>query len=100
MDTAQVARRMPGQISVHITERRPFALWQHDGALFLIDRSGAVITQRGLGQFAELPLVVGGDAAQRAGDVMDMLANQPGLFARVRAAVRVGGRPLGCASGQ
>ena len=92
VDTAQVARRMPGQISVHITERRPFALWQHDGALFLIDRSGAVITQRGLGQFAELPLMVGGDAAQRAGDVMDMLANQPGLFARVRAAVRVGGR--------
>jgi cell division protein FtsQ len=36
--------------------------------------------------------VVGGDAAVRAGDLMDMLANQPVLFARVRAAVRVGGR--------
>jgi cell division protein FtsQ len=92
VDTASVARRMPGQITVHITERRPFALWQDDGTLFLIDRAGVVITDTDLGLFAELPLVVGGDAAVRAGDLMDMLANQPVLFARVRAAVRVGGR--------
>jgi cell division protein FtsQ len=92
VDTASVARRMPGQITVHITERRPFALWQDDGALFLIDRAGVVITDTGLGHFADLPLVVGGDAAVRAGDLMDMLANQPALFARVRAAVRVGER--------
>jgi cell division protein FtsQ len=90
--TASVARRMPGQITVHITERRPFALWQNDGALFLIDRAGVVITDAGLELFADLPLVVGGDAASRAGDLMDILANQPVLFARVRAAVRVGGR--------
>ena len=92
VDTASVARRMPGQITVHITERRPFALWQDDGAMFLIDRAGVVITDTGLGLFSDLPLVVGGDAAVRAGDLMDMLANQPVLFARVRAAVRVGGR--------
>jgi len=92
VDTASVARRMPGQITVHITERRPFALWQDDGAMFLIDRAGVVITDTGLGPFSDLPLVVGGDAAVRAGDLMDMLANQPVLFARVRAAVRVGGR--------
>ena len=92
VDTASVARRMPGQITVHITERRPFALWQDDGAMFLIDRAGVVITDTGLGLFSDLPLVVGGDAAVRAGDLMDMLANQPVLFARVRAAVRVGRR--------
>lgn len=92
VEKASVARRMPGQVLVHIVERRPFALWQNDGALFLIDRSGAVISDQGLARFAVLPVVVGGDAAGRAGDLMDMLANQPELFTRVRAAVRVGGR--------
>ncbi len=92
VEKASVARRMPGQVLVHIVERRPFALWQADGALFLIDRSGAVISDHGLAGFGGLPVVVGGDAASRAGDLMDMLANQPELFARVRAAVRVGGR--------
>ena len=60
--------------------------------LSLIDREGAVITDRGLGQFSTLPMVVGTDAAPHAGALLDMLAQVPALSARVRAAVRVGGR--------
>lgn len=92
VEKAAVARRLPGQIRIHITERRPFALWQRDGALFLIDRAGVVVTDHDLDAFADLPVIVGGEAAARAGDLMDMLAAEPALFARVRAAVRVGGR--------
>ena len=72
VEKAAVARRLPGQIRIHITERRPFALWQRDGALFLIDRAGVVVTDHDLDAFADLPVIVGGEAAARAGDLMDM----------------------------
>ena len=90
--SAMVSRRLPDRIHVEVTERIPFALWQSDRRLLLIDREGAVITDRGLGQFSNLPMIVGTDAAPHAGALMDMLALVPGLHTRVRAAVRVGGR--------
>ncbi|MBT4711077.1 MAG: FtsQ-type POTRA domain-containing protein [Alphaproteobacteria bacterium] len=80
------------QVTVDIVERTPFALWRHRGALFLIDRGGVMITDQQLGRFADLPMVVGGDAPTHTGELIDTLANQPALFARVRSAVRVEGR--------
>jgi cell division protein FtsQ len=90
--SARVSRRLPDRIHVEVTERIPFALWQSDRRLTLIDREGAVITDRGLGQFSSLPMVVGADAAPLAGTLIDMLAQVPSLHLRVRAAVRIGKR--------
>lgn len=89
---AMVSRLLPDRIHVEITERSPFALWQNDGRLVLVDREGAVITDQNLGRFSTLPLIVGRDAPPAAGSLLDMLAQQPALMQRVRAAVRVGGR--------
>lgn len=90
--SAMVSRLLPNRIHVEVTERRPFALWQSDRRLALIDREGAVITDRGLGQFSLLPMIVGADAAPLAAALLDRLAQVPVLNVRVRAAVRVGGR--------
>ena len=57
------------QVTVDIIERTPFALWRHRGALFLIDRGGAVITDQDLARFAGLPMVVGDDAPAHAGEL-------------------------------
>jgi cell division protein FtsQ len=89
---AMVSRLLPDRIHVEVTERVPFALWQNDRKLMLIDRDGEVITDKALGRFSSLPMIVGRDAAPLAGSLMDMLAQQPGIRQRVRAAVRVGGR--------
>lgn len=90
--TAVVSRRLPDHIHVEVTERVPFALWQSDRRLVLIDRDGAVITDRRLGQFSSLPMIVGADAGPLAGSLIDLLDQAPALRARVRAAVRVSGR--------
>jgi cell division protein FtsQ len=89
---ATVRRRLPNAIDVAVVERRPFALWQEDGRLALVDREGEVITRRRLDRFARLPLVVGEEAARHAAPLIDALALQPKLYAEVEAAVRVGGR--------
>ena len=89
---AVIERRLPGTLYIRLVERRPFAIWQHGGRHELIDRDGTVIPVDDLGQYAGLPVVVGDDAARHAGALLDMLASQPVLAARVGAAVRVGER--------
>jgi len=89
---AQVFRRFPDIVEVSLEERRPLALWQYKGRLALIDLEGETIVERGLERFADLPIVVGPDAPSNAADLMDTLKLEPGLFAQVQAAVRVGGR--------
>lgn len=89
---AQVARRLPNVIEIAIAERMPFARWQNDGRLFVIDRSGAVVTGHQLERYDALPLVVGPDAPASAAALIDLMTSDPSLSARVTAAVRVGGR--------
>jgi len=90
--TAVIERRLPGTLYVRLVERRPLALWQHGGKLDLIDREGAVIPVSRLDRFAKLPMVVGEGAASHAAELLEMLASEPDLAARVTAAVRVGDR--------
>jgi cell division protein FtsQ len=90
--SAAIERRLPGTLFVRLIERQPLAVWQHAGKQQLIGRDGEVIPVTDLGKFAKLPTVVGDDAPKYARDFIDMLAKEPDLFARVTAAVRIGGR--------
>lgn len=92
VEHATVERRLPGTIVVHLQERRPFAIWQHHGRFVLIDRQGETVTNEDVGQFRQLPLVVGAGAPKYAARLLDALAAHPALQARVAAAVRVGQR--------
>jgi len=87
--SAVIERRLPGTLRVRLVERHPLAVWQHGGKQDLIDGEGAVIGVSDLGRFARLPTVVGDDAAHHARALIDMLAREPELAARVTAAVRV-----------
>jgi cell division protein FtsQ len=92
VQSATITRRLPGDLHVHLKERRPFALWQKKGRLVLIDRDGVAITARRLERFRALPVVVGRSAPQHVGALFDALARQPELFSRVVAAVRIADR--------
>lgn len=90
--SAVIERRLPGTLYVRLVERKPLAIWQHGGKQELIDRDGTVIPVPDLGRFAKLPIVVGEDAPPHAAALVDMLATEPDLAARVGAAVWVGER--------
>jgi cell division protein FtsQ len=89
---ASVSRQLPNAIEVNITERAPFALWQDQGHMWLIDADGVQLTDRNLDEFARLPQVVGDGAPEKAATLLAMLKSNPTLFTRVKAAVRVSGR--------
>ncbi len=93
VQSAVVERRLPDTIYVKLTERRPFAVWQHEGKFRLIDNQGQVVTDSDVADFAgQLPLVVGAGAPAAAAKLLEALAAQPTIQARVTAAVRVGER--------
>ncbi len=89
---ARIERLLPDTLVVHLIERRPIALWQNQGDFALIDEDGKVITRENLGRYAGLIQVVGADAPNRVGGLLELLETQPALKDKVRAAVRVGGR--------
>ena len=89
---ARVTTRLPDTVFIEIEERRPFAIWQRDGRFRLIDDEGAVITDRALHRYADLPLVVARSEPARARPILQMLGREPDLRRRVRALIEVGGR--------
>ncbi len=90
--SASVQRRFPHAVLVDIVERRPFALWQRQGRVTLVDRDGEPIGSRNLERFDHLPVVVGEDALRHVGDLIAVLALQPALFDRIDSATRISGR--------
>lgn len=90
--SAIVERRLPETLYVRIVERRPTALWQHDGKLRVVDMTGAVITGTDVGRYAHLPHIVGAGAPGELPALVRALAREPALSARISAAVWVGER--------
>lgn len=89
---AVVSRELPATIKVFVIEREPYARWQIDGELVLVDESAAVIRGAKTSDYAHLPFVVGPGAPEAASALFNLLATTPDLSQKVVAAVRVGQR--------
>lgn len=92
VDDAMVRRLWPNRIVVHIIEREPVALWQENGAVRVVDSAGLIIEAAAAQDFANLPLVVGTNAAPNAQEIYDALAQNPQILARMSAIIRIGDR--------
>lgn len=92
VESAHVERRLPGTILVRLTERTPFAIWQHQGRFSIIDRDGRVVTSDTLDAFGPLPLVVGAGAETQGAALYDLLLAHRPILERTLAMVRVGER--------
>jgi cell division protein FtsQ len=90
--SAQVMRLLPSQLHVVLEERVPYAVWQSNSALHLVDQDGTVIETLKKRTHPALPLIVGDGAAKHARDLLDELAHWPKIKSKVQAAVRVADR--------
>ena len=82
--SADVKRRYPDDISVHIVEKLPFALWQSPAGVFVVERDGKIVTAKGVEEFRRLPLLLG-EGGSSAADIVDAVAQHRAVFARVKA---------------
>ncbi|WP_372623446.1 cell division protein FtsQ/DivIB [Falsiroseomonas sp.] len=90
--SAHVERRLPGTILVRLTEREPFAIWQHQGRFAVVDRAGRVVTTETLDAFGPLPIVVGAGAERHGAALYDLLVAHRAILERTQALVRIAER--------
>jgi cell division protein FtsQ len=89
---AKVVRLLPDTLVIAVTPRTAAAVWQHEGALKVVDTEGRLIGGADPARFPALPLVVGEGAAEEAKNILPLLRQRPTLMAKVDALVRVDGR--------
>ncbi|MGE0613089.1 MAG: cell division protein FtsQ/DivIB [Hyphomicrobiales bacterium] len=88
---AQVMRLLPSRLHVVIEERAPFAVWQHNGELYLVDEEGLGIAPLASPR-PDLPFIVGDGAPKTVKPLFATLTSWPEFARRVRASVRVADR--------
>jgi cell division protein FtsQ len=88
---AALTKLFPDALEIAIVEREPYALWQHDQVISLVDDTGRVIVDRFGDRYAGLPRVVGKGAAERVGDYTALIQQHPEIARRARAGVLVSG---------
>lgn len=86
---AEVGRRLPGTLRISLQEAAPVALTPKGDRLAMVDARGAVLPFDPLASAPNLPVLIGGGALV-AGALARTRDLDPGLFARIDAAWRVG----------
>jgi cell division protein FtsQ len=89
---AQVSRRLPDTLVVHVIERVPAAIWQNDGRLSLVDAEGVVLEPVRLEAMPDLPLLIGPAANRQVAGLAALLEAAPRLRPQVAGASWVGQR--------
>jgi cell division protein FtsQ len=84
-----VRRLWPDQVVIQIVEREPFALWQYEGKVEVIDVLGEVIEGASLNENPNLNLFVGKDAAINAVKINKTMLDFPSIAARVDSFIYV-----------
>jgi len=94
---ARIVRLLPDTLIIHVDQRPPVAIWQHNGLVRVIDSQGRVIASADPARFPDLPFLVGEGAGEAAGferdsGILSLIAERPRLSERLEALVRVDGR--------
>lgn len=92
IQSANVQKIYPNRVRISVVERKPYAIWQHDGMMDIVDSTGRVIAPFQTGIVQNLPLVVGQGAQNAAKGFLQALSVYPKVYDHVRAYVRVGDR--------
>lgn len=91
VNDVRVAKSYPDRLIIKVSERQPYAIWQQQDSLLLVERNGKAI-DRFDEKFAGLPLVVGKGANIHAADIIFLVGKVPVVGKRVRSYVRIADR--------
>ena len=89
---ARISRRLPDTLVVEIIEREPVAVWQREGKLSLIDKTGFPLEEIEKEEIPDLPVVVGKKANRKVQQLSKLLDVAPALRPMVTGATWIGNR--------
>ncbi len=92
IENVSVKRVFPDSLHITLKERRPAALWMHDGRLVVVDRRGYRITTQDLERFEKLLIIQGENAPENIGALLDVVTAAPKIYERLDQAIFVGKR--------
>lgn len=92
VETARIARILPGTLRVDIVERRPIAVWRDRDSHHLIDATGRRLARVPAADMPDLPRLAGVGAPEAAASLLEALALHPRLRPRVVVSHRIGQR--------
>ena len=90
--SAQVTKLYPGGLSVKVSEKSAYAVWQHQDKVALIEADGREIAPFSDEKHLGLPLIIGEGANLKAREIVQAMAGFPGLASQVKAYALVGAR--------
>ncbi|MEH6827554.1 cell division protein FtsQ/DivIB [Parasphingorhabdus sp.] len=89
---ARISRRLPDTLVVDIVEREPVAVWQNQGQLSLIDKTGYPLEEITKAEIPNLPVIVGKKANLKFTQLDELLDVAPALRPMVTGATWIGNR--------
>lgn len=89
---ARISRRLPDTLVVDIVEREPVAVWQNQGQLSLIDKTGYPLEKISKEEIPDLPVIVGKKANLKFAQLNSLLDVAPALRPMVTGATWIGNR--------
>lgn len=92
VESARVQRLFPNQLEISVVERQPFAIWQREGRIHVIDQAGVTLTGIDPANVPGLPVVTGAGAETAVAQLVNHLEAHPELRSKLKAAGRVGAR--------
>ncbi|QIG79808.1 cell division protein FtsQ/DivIB [Stakelama tenebrarum] len=92
IEDARVSRRLPDTLAIHIVEREPAAVWQHNRQLMLVDPSGELLEPVARERMPDLPLLIGEGANSEEMARRRLMEAAPALKSMVRAWSWIGNR--------
>ncbi len=97
VEDVSIRKLFPDRLDISLTEKQPFALWQQDRQLMVVETNGNIITRLGgveqlSARQALLPRIVGEGAEKRAANLFELVSEFPSIYSRVASYVRVADR--------
>lgn len=92
IDSADIRKKFPGSILIRIKERKPSAIWQNNGKIYLSDSNGNLITDKVGNEYLNLPVVVGSDSKKEVTDFFEIISSSAYLYSMVDKGKVVGNR--------
>ncbi|MDX2307579.1 MAG: FtsQ-type POTRA domain-containing protein [Hyphomicrobium sp.] len=90
--SAEITRLWPGELRIRVSERQPFALWEHGSTANIIDQTGRVLSAVKPDAPLDLPRISGAGADREAGALFEQLGQHPDIVRRMASAERIGAR--------